>query len=106
MEKKTCTRCKKLKSIEEFKKNNNILKQCYLCRQKNIDRKNNQNNLKKQEWNRNWKNKNKERTKDYNKYYRDIRNGISTKTWGEICIEKGYDNKCNGHPSNHRKLNT
>ena len=35
---KTCTRCKKSKNIEEFKKNDNILKQCGLCRQKNIDR--------------------------------------------------------------------
>ena len=101
---KTCNRCKKSKNIEEFKKNNNILKQCSLCRQKNVDRNNNKNNLKKQEWNRNWKDKNKERTKDYNKYYRDIRNGIPTKTWEEICIEKGYDNKCKGYPSNHRKL--
>ena len=33
---KTCTRCKKSKNIEEFKKNDNILKQCGLCRQKNI----------------------------------------------------------------------
>ena len=31
---KTCTRCKKSKIIEEFKKNNNILKQCNLCRKK------------------------------------------------------------------------
>jgi len=44
---KTCNRCKKSKNIEEFKKNNNILKQCSLCRQKNVDRNNNKNNLKK-----------------------------------------------------------
>ena len=35
---KTCTRCKKSKNIEDFKKNDNILKQCNLCRQKNVER--------------------------------------------------------------------
>lgn len=66
-----CVRCNKNKSIEQFTKNNRVLKQCNDCRTKNVNRNKTLNKDKKKQWNENWKEKNKQRTKDYNKYYRE-----------------------------------
>ena len=51
-----------------------------------------------------WKKKNLERTKAYNKWYRDFSKGITLETWIEHRHKLGYTNKSVGKISGHRKL--
>ena len=99
-----CTRCKKTKTSVEFLKNDKILKQCKCCREYNVKRYKKADPNQKEIINKEWRDNNKQRRKDYNKFYRESKLGINTKTWDEICKEKGYKNKCINNPSKHRKL--
>lgn len=99
VEKSVCKRCNVLRDdnsfIDEKGKNR---KGCHVCRAKG--RRSRLKNLEKsREMCREWRRNNKERVKDYNKFYKDE----DSKTWASIAEEKEYGNKSIGKVSPHRK---
>ena len=79
-----CKYCKKNKQIDDFQKNNKTLVRCIDCRNKS----------------KQWKDKNKERIKLYNKCYRNK----ELHKWEEIKNNNNITDNVKGKPSNHRVL--
>jgi hypothetical protein len=88
-----CSKCKKDKALAFFLENNKKFKTCNVCRNQS----------------RNWRKKNKEVVSLYNKMQIDKKKEkeiykATECTWEEIKKQHNIENKCKGHPSNHRTL--